>query len=459
MTIATAADVGNSSSSFISSAQAAATTAINTLNTAAASWSAANWSSIGTPSSGTYTQFTETDTAISTALAALETAVSGNYTGFADTDSAIATALTTLETAISGSYTGFADTDSTIATALAAFSTTLASITPAALPSAPGMSGYTSPVWSDTFWTNLKGILGTFTANITGADDVDSVVTKLSSETTKLQVALYAEDRERRAQTLRDAHSAAASATGSKGFSHPNSMTTALKLAATQTFMFGCSQSSRDLVKEIFAWAKSNYQFTIQQQLSAHQADTDFNLRYAGVLIQVYSEQVRNILQEYRDRVAGEISKAEQKIKSYSLRLDVTKSNAEISESADRTKLAKLEGKLKEYAQRLEVVRVNAAISEAVDRTKLAKLEGKLKEYGLRLEVVKGNAGIVEAHDRISSANFAVEVQQHATNVSQAVETAARNARNRIDAAVAAVNSAAQMAQAASQISIGVLNG
>lgn len=344
--MSTASDVQTATTTYINYAQSQMATAISNLSSAAAGWSAASWSALTKPATGTYNPFN-------------------------------------------------AETDSQISTAMAAFDTALAAITPGTLNTVPGLTGYTAPVWSETFWTNLKGLLTTFTGNITGSDDIDTVVTKLTNETNKLQVALYAADRERKQQALRDAHSAAASATGARGFTYPNSMTTALKLAATQQYMFDLSQTSRELIKTIFEWAKSNYQFSVEKQISAHNVDVDFNLRYADALIKVYSEQVHNVLQEYRDKVAVKISEAEQKIKS----------------------------------------------------------------YALRLEVIKTNASVSAEQDRINATNFATEVQQHATDVARAVETAASNARNKIEAAVAAVNAAASMVTSASQISIGILNG
>ncbi len=343
--ITTAAGVADSTSTYITNAQTTANTAITNLNTAAAGWAAASWTAIAKPSTGVYTLY--------------------------------------------------ADSDLTIKTALAAFDTALAAIAPPVLAAAPSLTGYVAPVWNDLFWTNLKGILTTFTSNITSADNVDTVVTKLTSETTKLQVALYAADRERKQQGLRDAFSAADAATGAKGFTMPNCMTNALKLAAQQNYQFDMSQVSRDLIKEMFNWAKSNYQFSIQQQVSAHNADVDFNIRYAGVLIQVFEVPFRQALDLYRATVVSQVAKFDQAVKAHTLRLDVAKTNA----------------------------------------------------------------GISEALDRINASNFASDVQQHATDVSKAVETAATNARNRIDAAVAAVNAAANMVASANQISIGVLNG
>lgn len=458
--MATASDIISSTSSYITAAQSTASAAIATLNSAAAGWSATSWGSIAAPATGLYNLFTsETDGQISSALAALENAVTANYGSFSESDDEIALALNTLESAINGIYAGVADSDAEINAALATFNDALSAITPGVLPAAPEIEGYNGPVWNDTFWTDLKNLLATFTANITGSDDVDTLVTKLSSETGKLQVALYAADRERKQQTLRDSFGAANAGTGARGFTYPNSMTVGLKLSAQQAYIFDLSQVSRDLIKQVFEWAKNNYQFAIQNQIAAHNADADFNLRYADVMVRVYGEQVRNVLQEYRDLVAVEMSKAEQSIKNYTLRLDVAKANAAIQESGDRTLLAKLDARLKSYSQRLEIIKTNAGIDEADDRTKLAKLDSRLKGYAQRLEVVRTNAAISGELDQVNSHLFATQVQQHATNVSMAVETAARNAKNKIDAAATAVNAAANMVQSASQISIGVLNG
>lgn len=346
MPITTAGGVADSTTTYIEAAKETAATAITALQTAAQDWTATNWNDIATPATGTYTKFTEADNAIAAALAAYDTAIA-------------------------------------------------AIPAPAALPTAPALAGYTAPIWSDTFWTDLKGILTVFTADITSSDDVDSVVTKLTGETTKLQVALYAADRERKQQGLRDSFSAASSLTGSKGFTHPNSMTTALCLVAQQSFRFDLSQVSRDLIKHVFDWAKSNYQFTIEKQIAAHSADTEFNTRYADTLVRVYDSELKGILYGYREQVEIELSKAGQKIKN----------------------------------------------------------------YALRLEAIKTNADIDNAEDRINAANFGTEVQQHDASVTKAVQTAAENARNKISAAVTAVNAAAQMMASANQISIGVLNG
>ncbi len=332
--------------SVITSMKDKAETSITLLNNSVNDWSAVNWSAINTP--------------------------------------------------VLGVYTGFPETDSTIKTALESFDTSLASISlPTNMPSVPILNDCTTPNWSEGSWTNLKTLLTNFTSNITSNDDVSRVISKLTNETDKLQIALYAADRERKQQTLRDSISAAHSTTGARGFTYPNSMTTALKLSAQQQYMFELSQVSRDLVKLIFEWAKDNYQFSIQQQMAAHNADVDFNMRYANSLIQVFDTSTKVILEEYRSKVSTEVEKANQKIKEFALRMDIT----------------------------------------------------------------KGNASIQESKDHLSASHFTTAVNQHIADVGKAVETAAANAHNKIAAASAAVSGASSMASSVSQILIGVANG
>lgn len=341
----TTAELINNTTDHLTSSMVAMDAAINKLDLAAASWTATTWSAISSPAVG-------------------------GYSGFAETDVAIKAALDTFDSALDA-------------------------IMPPVLPGSPSLTAYTAPIWSDIAWTNLKNLLTNFTSDITNSDDVASVVTKLTSETDKLGVALYAADRERKQQALRDVFSAANSATGARGFSYPNSMTTALKLAGQQQYMFDLSQTSRDLIKLVFEWAKSNYQFSVERQITAHNADVDFNIRYAGALVQVYDTTVRAVLDEYRTKVVA-----------------VT-----------------------------------------------AKMEQKIKEYALRLDVAKTNAGIKESEDRIEIAKYAEDVRQLLGNVEAAIKTAGENSRNKVQAAATTVSAAAAMASAASQIAIAIAPG
>ena len=247
-----------------------------------------------------------------------------------------------------------------------------------ALPSAPSLAAGTSAMWSETFWTNLKTKLSAFTDNITGSDDIDSVVVKLTSDTDKLQVALYAKEYERRTQTLRDLYSGADASSGAAGFSYPNSMTTALKLDAQQKFQFDMSQTSRDLVATIFDWAKSNYQFSIQQGVAAHGADVDFNIRYLGATLEAYSTNVNALLDKYKAELAGAVSKAETKVREY-----LTQFTAEL----DKQRALK-EIQLKDADFDLAVAKVNADIAAEDMKIKLDDFKARVSNF---LETAKTN--------------------------------------------------------------------
>src|SRR6185369_4800927 len=97
----------------------------------------------------------------------------------------------------------------------------------------------------------------------------------------------------------------------------PNCMTQAFMTQALQRFNLGLSDESLKLVDKLFEWAKVNFQFAAEKQIAAHSADTDFNIRYAGVLISAYSEKVKGLLQQYKEEMAGIFDKAAEVMKAY----------------------------------------------------------------------------------------------------------------------------------------------
>lgn len=297
----TPSDLVTSTTAFIEAMQTQAGIAITSLSNAAADWNAYSWSSVISPT-------------------------------------------------LASADANFGVDDSSMATVLDAYKAALASIVlPGTLPIPPDLSGFTATQWNETSWNNLKNLLTDFTATIAGSDDVDTVITKLTSDTDKLQVAMYAADRERKQQALRDTFSAASAATGAEGFTYPNSMTTALQLAAQQQFMFDLSQVSRDLITKLLDWAKSNFQFSVQQGISAHQADIDFNVRYAGVLVSSYEASIRGVMETYREQIAGIISKMETDVKAYSIRLETFKANVAADAEYDKMQLLKYSEDVKQH--------------------------------------------------------------------------------------------------------------
>lgn len=280
------------------------------------------------------------------------------------------------------------------------------------LPASPSLAGAASVMWNEAFWTNLKGKLSAFTDTILGSDDIDVVINKLTVETSKMQVALYAKDYERRTQVLRDLYSAADATTGAAGFTYPNSMTSALKLDAQQKFQFDMSQTARDLISTIFDWAKSNWQFSAQQQIAAHNADVDFNIRYLGVTVQVYQTQVSALIDKYKAEASAEVSMAAERINEYS-----------------------------------------AQVATELDKQR-AVYEIRLREAGFDLEVDKANAQIVldDARNRID--DFKARVGSFLDTAKANMEILDSNAKNRIEAARAAAQATASMATAAANITV-----
>lgn len=214
-------------------------------------------------------------------------------------------------------------------------------------------------IWSETFWTNLKTTLAnalTVAANASVSDEV----TGLTNNTNIRQSALYAADLERKNQVLRDAFSAANSATGARGFSYPNSMTTALKLAAQQRHMFDLSQVARDLLEKVFEWAKTSKEFLIEKQISAHMSDADFNLQYRRAADSAYIEEGRRLLEEYRQKMVIQIDVIEKALAALRVAIDAKKADAEIS-------VQEIDLSLKKYAVDLQASVTSAQTMNAAN--------------------------------------------------------------------------------------------
>src|SRR6185369_4974229 len=178
------------------------------------------------------------------------------------------------------------------------------------MPALGALPSGASSAWTEQYWTDLKTLLSDITGDITSADDVDAVLAKLTSDTARVESALFGRGLARRQSMLRDEVSAASTLVGNSGFTYPNSARDAFAIQALQRFNFGLGEESLKLVDKIFEWATSQFQFAAEKQISAHSADTDFNVRYAGVLISAYSEKVKGLLQQYKEEMAGIFDKA-----------------------------------------------------------------------------------------------------------------------------------------------------
>jgi hypothetical protein len=331
--------------------------------------------------------------------------------------------------ALTWTYAAIASTpDPAVITALAAADgtkpalgpLTLPAFTPAVftsleapvLPAAPSVAGGTTQMWSETFWTNLKSKLTAFTDDITGADDIEAAITKLTSDTTQMQSAMFAKTYEHHAQTLRDEYSAADSSTGARGFTYPNSMTTAERLNAQQKFRFALSQNARDLVEKLFDWARNGYQFAIQQSIAAHGADVEFNVRYLDTTVKVYTATVNSQIEKFEAEVRSVIGQAGSRVQEYA-----------------------------------------ALASAEID--KLRELNDiRLREATFDLAVDKTNADIDAEDMRIQIADFQARVNNFFETVRADLESRDRNVKNRINAAQASAQAAVAMAGGASTITL-----
>ena len=194
----------------------------------------------------------------------------------------------------------------------------------------PAYGALETPIWSETFWDNLKTTLHDVIGTVTNSTNVDDLIAQLTSDSTRTVSAIYNADLERKQQVLRDAFSAANAQTGHSGFTYPNSMTIAIQLNAQQDHSFALAQTSRDIIKQIFEWAKTSYQFSIGKQIDTHAADVEFNLKYRQMADTAYAEEARRLLLAYETEVSKKIALVEQAVTVYRVGVDAAKLDAEL---------------------------------------------------------------------------------------------------------------------------------
>lgn len=293
------------------------------------------------------------------------------------------------------------------------------------LPTAVDLSSFTTPTWSEAYWTNLKTSLNDYITTILNSASIDSVILDLSDMTDRNKIALYAQDLERKQQALRDVYSAASSSTGAKGFLYPNILTIALKLKGQQDYQFDLSQTSRDLTKFIFEWAKTNYQFTLDKGVSSHNADTEWNARYADALVKVYDATLGGIINKNKLELEFAMGVVESKVKEYG---------------------ALINGILKKYTD----------VSEVKMKTQTTQAEIQNKYYTLLCEIAKTQNTVFEMQDKIVLQKYASDIQQITGLGTLQVKASSESAVARINAASGAVQGASSLANAASQSAISI---
>ena len=305
---------------------------------------------------------------------------------------------------------------------------TLQAITMPTMPTIDPYAALSGLVWPEQFWTDLKAGLTNLSALTTNAN-VAGVVSGFISNTGALQGAIYGDELQRKQQALRDVQSAANSRTGNRGFTFPNSMTTALLLDAQQKYQFDLSQVARDLTKYLFEWAKSSHEFTIQQSINAHQADVEFNTRYSDTLIRVYTTKVQAALDTQKVAVDMALAQADQEVRKYN---------------------ALVEALLRKYAAFVQAYGAENGAMLQVEDTKLKITTGILESQKIK-------ASILETGDRLAIAKYAERVRDYLGATGLEIESAAKEALNKITAAEAMVKNASALASTSSQIAIGIL--
>ena len=175
----------------------------------------------------------------------------------------------------------------------------------------------TTAMWNEGTWANLKTQLAQFTNFVANSDSVLGTVSQLSSDAAAQHVAMYAEEYERKLQTLKDLFSAADASAGARGFSFPNSLNYALKIDAQQRFQFEMSEVARKVLVHTFEWAKQNWQFSMQHQIAAHNSDVEFNTKLMDLSIKVYVAKVNALMEKYRNDVLALAQQTEIGVKQY----------------------------------------------------------------------------------------------------------------------------------------------
>lgn len=213
----------------------------------------------------------------------------------------------------------------------------------AAVTTIPAYGALETPIWSEVYWTGLKTVLTNMIGTVTNSTSMNTLIDQLTADSTRTISALYHGDLERKQQVLRDAFSAANAETGHAGFTYPNMMTTALQLNAQQQHAFSLAQTSRDIIKQIYEWAKSSYQFSVSKQVDVHAADVEFNLQYRRMAEAAFANEAQRVFNKYQREVELKLLAVEKAITAYRIAYEKLKYDDDLS-------LHLIDNQLKGYA-------------------------------------------------------------------------------------------------------------
>lgn len=189
---------------------------------------------------------------------------------------------------------------------------------------------------NDRYWNNITSTLDHFISDLTSQTNLDQVIKVLTDPILAKQNAMYNKDYELKSQALRDSIGAANSATGAKGFLYPNIITVALKMKAQQDFLFSMSQSARDLIKEMFEYSRNIYQFSIEKGITTHEADIEFNMKYADLLIKVYESKLKFVIEDLKAQIELKTQIAKARLEEIGKVIDLL--DAEIKAMSEKDK-------------------------------------------------------------------------------------------------------------------------
>jgi hypothetical protein len=232
------------------------------------------------------------------------------------------------------------------------------------LPSLPtGVD--TTPKWNSTGttdWTTLKTALKQFYVTANSLTEVSDIST-----------AMYNDDVARKQRVLLDLYNAANWNTANKGFLYPNSLTVALKLSAQEKHQYDLKQVSRDIVKYVTEWAKSNYQHAVDKMISAQQIDIEFNLKYPQIQVEVYRDVVKAIVEKFESEVRAYVAKIDAMIKPIQTLVELAKTQSSLNMEYDKILVERYMAVVKDFHEAADLT-IRNTTADIKSRAEVAQI-------------------------------------------------------------------------------------
>lgn len=160
----------------------------------------------------------------------------------------------------------------------------------------------------------------------------------------RLQDAIFGKDRERRKQALSDALDMANAGLGARGFSLPTDYLLATRSELLQKYQWDDTELSRQITTLMEEHARQNWQFCIQNGISAEQFHANFTTAYD----KLFNDATHTALEKYKTTLEHELNKFKTEIENintalngYKTRADIMKSEKDVAISLLKTRLEK----------------------------------------------------------------------------------------------------------------------